>query len=137
MGLTCRAVTEALAVQPAQAVDLRSLIGRGEAHRRRALPQDTTLHRREDGRRRRRAIDLEVARPRRGVARAVDGLDIERVLALGQAAHSRARAIAAEVELTGHAGAAVPPFEWNFTRRDLADLIARVSDHEPRLRLAA
>jgi transposase len=29
------------------------------------------------------------------------------------------------------------PFEWNFTRRDLADLIARVGDHEPRLRLAA
>jgi DDE superfamily endonuclease len=29
------------------------------------------------------------------------------------------------------------PFEWNFTRRDLADLIARVADHEPRLRLAA
>ena len=25
------------------------------------------------------------------------------------------------------------PFEWNFTRRDLADLIARVADHEPRL----
>jgi DDE superfamily endonuclease len=29
------------------------------------------------------------------------------------------------------------PFDWNFTRRDLADLIARVADHEPRLRLAA
>jgi hypothetical protein len=29
------------------------------------------------------------------------------------------------------------PFEWNFTRRDLADLIARVADHEPRLCLAA
>ncbi len=29
------------------------------------------------------------------------------------------------------------PFAWNFTRRDLADLIARVADHEPRLRLAA
>jgi hypothetical protein len=29
------------------------------------------------------------------------------------------------------------PFEWNFTRRNLAALIARVADHEPRLRLAA
>ena len=29
------------------------------------------------------------------------------------------------------------PFEWNFTRRDLADLIARVGHHEPRLRLVA
>jgi hypothetical protein len=29
------------------------------------------------------------------------------------------------------------PFEWSFTRRDLSDLIARVSNHEPRLRLAA
>jgi transposase len=29
------------------------------------------------------------------------------------------------------------PFAWNFTRRDLTDLIARVADHEPRLRLAA
>jgi hypothetical protein len=29
------------------------------------------------------------------------------------------------------------PFKWNFTRRDLTDLIARVADHEPRLRLAA
>ena len=29
------------------------------------------------------------------------------------------------------------PFEWNFTRRDLAELITRVADHEPRLRLAA
>jgi hypothetical protein len=29
------------------------------------------------------------------------------------------------------------PFEWNFTRRDLTHLIARVADHEPRLRLAA
>jgi hypothetical protein len=29
------------------------------------------------------------------------------------------------------------PFQWNFTRRDLADLIARVADHEPRLKLAA
>jgi hypothetical protein len=29
------------------------------------------------------------------------------------------------------------PIEWNFTRRDLADLIARVSRHEPRLQLAA
>jgi hypothetical protein len=29
------------------------------------------------------------------------------------------------------------PFEWNFTRRALADVIARVADHEPRLRLAA
>jgi transposase len=29
------------------------------------------------------------------------------------------------------------PFEWHFTRRDLAELIARVADHEPRLRLAA
>ena len=29
------------------------------------------------------------------------------------------------------------PFEWNFTRRDLADLIARVADHEPRLKVAA
>ena len=29
------------------------------------------------------------------------------------------------------------PFEWNFTRHDLAALIARVADHEPRLRLAA
>ena len=29
------------------------------------------------------------------------------------------------------------PFQWNFTRRDLADLIAHVADHEPRLRVAA
>jgi hypothetical protein len=29
------------------------------------------------------------------------------------------------------------PFQWTFTRRDLSDLIARVSNHEPRLRLAA
>jgi transposase len=29
------------------------------------------------------------------------------------------------------------PFEWTFTRRDLTNLIARVADHEPRLRLAA
>ena len=29
------------------------------------------------------------------------------------------------------------PFEWNFNRRDLAELITRVADHEPRLRLAA
>jgi DDE superfamily endonuclease len=29
------------------------------------------------------------------------------------------------------------PFQWSFTRRDLSDLIARVSNHEPRLRLAA
>lgn len=29
------------------------------------------------------------------------------------------------------------PFEWNFTRRDLASLIARLSDREPQLRLVA
>ena len=29
------------------------------------------------------------------------------------------------------------PFEWNFTRDDLTELIARVADHEPRLKLAA
>ena len=29
------------------------------------------------------------------------------------------------------------PFEWNFTRRDLADLIERIAHHEPRLTLAA
>ena len=29
------------------------------------------------------------------------------------------------------------PFEWTFTSRDLADLIARVAAHEPQLRLAA
>ena len=29
------------------------------------------------------------------------------------------------------------PFQWSFTRRDLGELIARVSSHEPRLRLAA
>jgi hypothetical protein len=29
------------------------------------------------------------------------------------------------------------PFEWNFSQRDLAELIARLADHEPRLRLAA
>ena len=29
------------------------------------------------------------------------------------------------------------PFEWTFTRRDLADLITRIAEHEPRLRLAA
>jgi len=29
------------------------------------------------------------------------------------------------------------PFQWQFTRDDLAELIARVADHEPRLRLAA
>ena len=29
------------------------------------------------------------------------------------------------------------PFEWHFNRHDLAALIARVADHEPRLRLVA
>jgi len=29
------------------------------------------------------------------------------------------------------------PFEWTFTRHHLAELIARVAAHEPRLRLAA
>jgi hypothetical protein len=29
------------------------------------------------------------------------------------------------------------PFQWNLTRHDLAELIARVADHEPRLKLAA
>jgi DDE superfamily endonuclease len=29
------------------------------------------------------------------------------------------------------------PFEWNFTRHDLTALIARVAEHEPRLKLAA
>jgi hypothetical protein len=29
------------------------------------------------------------------------------------------------------------PFECNFTRHDLAELITRVSDHQPRLRPAA
>jgi hypothetical protein len=29
------------------------------------------------------------------------------------------------------------PFDWTFTRRDLADLITRVAHHEPRLHLAA
>jgi len=29
------------------------------------------------------------------------------------------------------------PFEWNFSRRDLGELIARLACHEPRLRLAA
>jgi hypothetical protein len=29
------------------------------------------------------------------------------------------------------------PFEWNFTRQDLAALIARLTTHEPQLRLAA
>jgi transposase len=36
-----------------------------------------------------------------------------------------------------HYNQVAKPFEWNFTCRDLADLIARLSDHEPRLRLAA
>ncbi len=29
------------------------------------------------------------------------------------------------------------PFEWNFTRHDLAKLIERLAAHEPQLRLAA
>ncbi len=29
------------------------------------------------------------------------------------------------------------PFEWNFTRHHLADLITRVGAHQPRLQLAA
>jgi hypothetical protein len=29
------------------------------------------------------------------------------------------------------------PFEWNFTREDLAQLMDRLAVHEPRLRLAA
>ena len=29
------------------------------------------------------------------------------------------------------------PFEWNFTRHDLAKLIERLALHEPQLRLAA
>jgi hypothetical protein len=36
-----------------------------------------------------------------------------------------------------HHNEVAKPFEWTFTRRDLADLIARVADHEPRLKLAA
>ena len=36
-----------------------------------------------------------------------------------------------------HYNEVAKPFEWTFTRRDLADLIARVADHEPRLKLAA
>ena len=36
-----------------------------------------------------------------------------------------------------HYNQVAKPFEWTFTRRDLADLIARVADHEPRLKLAA
>jgi hypothetical protein len=36
-----------------------------------------------------------------------------------------------------HYNQAAKPFEWNFTRADLADVIARVGDHEPRLRLVA
>jgi len=29
------------------------------------------------------------------------------------------------------------PFDWNFTRQDLADLIDRLTDHQPRISLAA
>jgi transposase len=32
-----------------------------------------------------------------------------------------------------HYNQVAKPFEWNFTRRDLAELIARVADHQPRL----
>jgi hypothetical protein len=32
---------------------------------------------------------------------------------------------------------AAEPFEWNFTRDDLAKLIDRLAAHEPQLRLAA
>ena len=36
-----------------------------------------------------------------------------------------------------HYNEVAKPFEWTFARRHLTDLIARVADHEPRLRLAA
>jgi transposase len=36
-----------------------------------------------------------------------------------------------------HYNQVAEPFEWSFSRRDLAELISRVADHEPRLRLAA
>jgi hypothetical protein len=36
-----------------------------------------------------------------------------------------------------HWQAMAEPFEWNFTRRDLASLMARLADREPQLRLAA
>ena len=36
-----------------------------------------------------------------------------------------------------HYNRVAKPFEWNFTRRELGDLIARLTDPEPRLRLAA
>ena len=36
-----------------------------------------------------------------------------------------------------HYNQVATPFEWNFTRHHLAELITRVADHEPRLRLAA
>lgn len=36
-----------------------------------------------------------------------------------------------------HWQAVAEPFEWNFTRRDLAALLARLSEHEPQLRLVA
>jgi transposase len=36
-----------------------------------------------------------------------------------------------------HWNAVAEPFEWNFTRDDLAELMDRLAAHEPKLRLAA
>jgi hypothetical protein len=36
-----------------------------------------------------------------------------------------------------HWQAVAEPFEWDFTRQDLARLMARLSEREPQLRLAA
>jgi len=40
-------------------------------------------------------------------------------------------------EFERHWNKIAEPFEWNFTRHDLAALMKRLSVHEPRLRLAA
>jgi hypothetical protein len=36
-----------------------------------------------------------------------------------------------------HWNAVAEPFEWNFTRDDLAELMDRLAAHEPKLQLAA
>jgi hypothetical protein len=40
-------------------------------------------------------------------------------------------------EFECHWNAVAEPFEWNFTRDDLAKLMVRLAAHEPQLRLAA
>ena len=40
-------------------------------------------------------------------------------------------------EFEQHWNEAAEPFEWNFTRDDLAELMQRLAAHEPQLKLAA